>query len=86
MKRLALVCASVGLGLWTGCGAISGDDFRGGVPTRDTVALNVPGAAATGALTVSNGVQSALLGQQADTYVTTRDVTAIVNGGIVSIA
>jgi hypothetical protein len=89
MKALGVVYACVGLGIcgiWaTGCGMVNSDEFRGGVPTRDTVALNVPGAAATGALTVSNGVRSALLGQQADTYVTTRDVTAIVNGGTYSV-
>jgi hypothetical protein len=81
MKRLALVCATVGIGAWTGCGAINSDDFRDGTPTRDTVSLAVPGGSSSGALTVTNGVQSALLGEQADTYRTTVAVTGIVNGG-----
>jgi hypothetical protein len=86
MKRLSLMCASVGLIGTTlavaGCHKMDDDAFRGGVPTRETVALNVPGAPASGgALTAAGGVQSALLGQKADTYMVTRVVTAIVNGG-----
>jgi hypothetical protein len=64
-----------------GCKLDDGDEFRDGVPRRDTVALNVPGASASGALTAEGAVTSALLGEQADTYRTTRDITAIVNGG-----
>lgn len=81
MERLALVCATVGLAAAAaaGCGMVDGDDFRGGVPTRDTVSLNVPGG--TAAASTSGGVQSALLGQKAETYVTTRAVTSVVNGG-----
>jgi hypothetical protein len=93
MKRLVLVCASVGLvtAAAAGCGqGNSGDDFRGGVPTRDAVSLQVPGADATGALTIqggsgTTGVTSALLGDRADTYVTTRTITATVNGGTYSV-
>jgi hypothetical protein len=83
MERLALMCACVGMtaAAAAGCGMVDSDGFRGGVPTRDTVALRVPGADATGALTVTDGVQSALVGQKADTYVTTRAITAVVNGG-----
>jgi hypothetical protein len=66
----------------SGCGLVDADEFRSGVPTRDEVNLAVPGASASGALTAADGeVQSALLGEKADTYVTTRDITAIVNGG-----
>jgi hypothetical protein len=59
------------------------DDYRGGVPLRETVSLQVPGASASGsALTADDGVKtSALLGQKADTYTVTRVVTAVVNGG-----
>lgn len=83
MKRLASMCASVGLLVAgaAGCGKVDGDEFREGVPTRDTVALKVPGAAANGALTAEGETQSALLGVKADTYVVTRAVTAAVNGG-----
>ena len=75
------MCACVGLtaAAAAGCGMVDGDEFRGGVPTHDTVALRVPGADATGALTASEGVQSALLGQKADTYVTTRTITAVLS-------
>lgn len=58
------------------------DEYRGGVPLRETVALHVPGAADSGgALTLDDGVKSALLGQKADSYLVTRAVTVIVNGG-----
>src|SRR5262245_40704029 len=88
MRRLASVCASVGVtGLalalsLSGCKIDDGaDEFREGTPTRETVALVVPGAATQGALTAEGETQSALLGEKAKTYVTTRTITAIVNGG-----
>lgn len=83
MTRFALMCASVGVfgaAALAGCGRMDGDEFREGVPRRDTVQLLVPGATA-GALTVEGEVQSALLGERADTYVSTRAITAVVNGG-----
>jgi hypothetical protein len=86
MRRVFLMCVSMGASVAAlaamGCGRIDDSDgFRGGVPTRDTVSLRVPGADASGSLTASGAVLSALLGQKADTYVTTRDITAVVNGG-----
>lgn len=85
MKRLASMCALVGLTAafaMSGCRKDDADEYRGGVPLRETVALHVPGAADNGgALTIEGGVQSALLGQKADTYTVTRLVTAVVNGG-----
>src|SRR6185295_920147 len=61
------------------------DEYRGGVPLRETVALHVPGAADNGgALTIQGGegsVKSALVGEKAGMYVVTRLVTAVVNGG-----
>jgi hypothetical protein len=87
MKRLTSMCALVGvaaLALGTnGCRPRDdADEYRGGVPLRETVALHVPGAADNGgALTIEGGVQSALLGQKADMYTVTRLVTAVVNGG-----
>ena len=86
MKR-AWMCARVGLlgaALATaGCGKGEGDEFRGGVPTRDTVQLAVPGGPTSAALTAGGTaeVRSALLGERADTYTTTVAVTRAVNGG-----
>jgi hypothetical protein len=92
MKRLTLMCASVGLmGLalaGAGCGRMddgAGDGFRGGVPRSETVALNVPGGATSGALTADGAKQGALLGQKADLYVATRVITGIVNGGTAAV-
>jgi len=83
MTRVASMCALVGLFAGTsGCRIGDGaDDFRDGTPRRETVSLAVPGGSASGALTAEGARQSAVLGQTADTYKTTRDVTAIVNGG-----
>jgi hypothetical protein len=87
MKRLTSMCALVGVAaLALGTEACrpkdDGDEYRGGVPLRETVALHLPGAADSGgALTIEGGVQSALLGQKADTYTATRLITGVVNGG-----
>jgi hypothetical protein len=96
MKWLTSMCACVLMGMTTvvlagaGCRKAQDDAFRGGVPTREAVVLHLPGApddggGTTSATTTTTGsttaVHSALLGQQADTYTITRDVTAIVNGG-----
>lgn len=66
-----------------------GDEFRDGVPQSQDVALVVPGAASTGgALTAGDGtaaVQGALLGQQAEFYKLTRDITVVVNTGTVAV-
>ncbi len=73
------------------CGLKDGDDgFREGVPTSDAVSLKVPSGqvAASSHLTGVDGTvgtKSALLGQKADLYVTTRNVTDIVNGGTVAV-
>src|SRR6185503_10014519 len=46
------------------------------------VALQVPGATASGgALTLDDGVRSALVGQKAEMYTVTRLATGVVNGG-----
>jgi hypothetical protein len=82
MKRTLLVYGTVGLlaaGL-AGCNIIDGSDFEGSTPTAQTVALNVPGGGGTAA--AGDGIaQSALLGDEADSYKLTRAVTAVVNGG-----
>jgi hypothetical protein len=81
MKRLTSMCAVVGLAsVLAGIGCRKADDadaFRGGIPTREAVSLHVAGAPADG----TNGGVGALLGEKAGTYVVTRAVTAIVNGG-----
>jgi hypothetical protein len=68
------------------CGLQQDDGFREGVPTSDAVTLKLPGdqAVAQSALQAGDGtvgVRSALLGEQADLYTTTRAVTKVVNGG-----
>jgi hypothetical protein len=83
VMRRASMCVSVGFLLAgaAGCGIIDADEFRGGVPTREAVNLQVPGGSTSGALTAEGVTRSALLGEKADTYTTTRAITAVVNGG-----
>lgn len=90
MKRQTSMYALVGLttvvlgSSSSGCRPLDdADEYRGGVPLRETVALHVPGAPDSGgALTAEGGFRSsALLHEQADTYKLTRVVTAVVNGG-----
>src|SRR5437016_3344578 len=72
MRRVLLFFAS----LTVGCGA--GDDpYQGAVPTRDAVAINVPGAS-TG---TSSAREHALLGAQATFYTTTRQISTGINNG-----
>ena len=67
-----------------GCAPIGEDEvdqFRNGVPRAATVTMSVPGSASSGqALTVESQSQ-ALLGEKAEWYQTTRNVTVGVNGG-----
>lgn len=72
MKRFALIST---LAL-AACHS-SVDDFRSGVPSKDQVTLNVPGAAHASI----GRSQDALQGQTSDFYVLTRVATVIVNGG-----
>jgi hypothetical protein len=75
------------MALLPACGLKDDDGFREGVPASDTVSLKVPASAqamAQGYLSAGDGttgVRSALLGQTAELYNTTRAVTDIVNGG-----
>jgi hypothetical protein len=85
MKTVTSMCTLVGLLVSvvaaTGCRKLDdGDEFRGGVPTRETVALHVAGAPADGA-GPGAGATGALLAQKSDMYSVTRAVTGIVNGG-----
>jgi hypothetical protein len=79
MKRYLLVYGTIGtmaLGL-AGC-HLGDHDFEGATPTAQTVALNVPGG---GTAASSDVQQSALLGEEADSYKLTRAVTFVVNAG-----
>jgi hypothetical protein len=79
MKRYLLVYGTIGTMALSAAGCrLGNDDFEGSTPTAETVALNVPGGgtAASGDLK-----QSALLGEEADSYKLTRAVTFVVNGG-----
>ena len=61
------------------------DQFRNGVPRADTVTMRLPGGASSGqALTVESQSQ-ALLGETAEWYQTTRNVTVGVNGGALAV-
>ncbi|MES1204530.1 MAG: hypothetical protein ABUS79_01210 [Pseudomonadota bacterium] len=66
------------------------DEFREGVPLREDVTIVVPGASTQqSALTTSGGgvaeIKSALLGERADLYKLTRDITFMVNGGTAAV-
>ena len=74
----------------TACGKQDdADEFRGGVPSHEDIAMVVPGDAAAqqSALTAGGIAKTtgALLGQRADLYVTTRDITGVVNGATVAV-
>lgn len=90
MKRILAVGLTVAL---FGCGASKGtvEEFRSGIPTSDSVALNVP--ASGGALRADPGqpalktgdVEQALQGSTAATYQITRAVTVVVNAGTLTV-
>ena len=81
---LALVLVSSSL---AGCGMREddgdvADDFRNGIPRKETVELQVPGAARGQALTDGSAeIAFSVKGQTADLYNLTRAVSGIVNGG-----
>ncbi len=81
---LALPLAAAGA-----CGKADGaDEFRDGVPYREDVAMVLPGVSTQqGALTAGGvtTVRGALLGEQADSYKLTRDVTGMVNGATAAV-
>lgn len=60
-----------------------GSDFATGVPRASTVAMSIPGSDSK-ALTVESGTY-ALLGETADWYQTTRNVSFVVNAGAVAV-
>src|SRR3569623_1555618 len=71
------------------CAKDDGDDFKDGVPQSQDVALVVPGSGASGsartAADVTSAIQGRLMGEQADFYQLTRQVTGVVNGATVSV-
>lgn len=76
------------------CGRLDeADEFREGVPLHEDVTIVVPdGSARQNALTAAEGTsggivrtQSALLGERAELYKLTRDMTVMVNGGTVAV-
>ncbi len=72
MRRALLLLAL----LTVGCAA--GDDpYRAAVPTRDAVAINVPG----GSTGTSSAQEEALLGAQASFYTLTRQISTGLNNG-----
>jgi hypothetical protein len=92
MLPLLAVCLPA-LALVPACGLGQDDEFRDGVPTSDAVALKVPAGQSTtqGALSAGTSadgtvtVRGALLGDQADLYKTTREVTSVINGGTLGV-
>lgn len=62
-------------------------EYRNAIPTRETVTMKVPGAQGSGAALMATGDTSvtalALLGQTAEFYQMTRNVSRVVNGGAV---
>lgn len=89
LHRLPLALAVAAPLVAGACGRLDGgDEYRQGVPHHEDIAIVVPGGdAQTGALT-AEGVavtQGALLGEQAELYRLTRNVTAVVNGGTIAV-
>jgi hypothetical protein len=88
MLPLLAVCLPA-LALVPACGLGQDDDFRDGVPSGDSVELKVPEGQATAksALTADGmvAVRGALVGDRSDLYTVTRAVTAVVNGGTLSV-
>jgi hypothetical protein len=72
MRRVLLVLGS----LAAGCGAGS-DPYQAALPTREAVAINVPGGAGASTTSVRN---EALLGAQATFYTMTRQISTQLNG------
>ncbi len=78
MHRIRLLVLALPT-LLIACGGSSIDDMRSGIPSSDTVQLNVPKQA--GQALEMGQAQQAAQGQLAFFYVVTRGVTELVNGG-----
>jgi hypothetical protein len=77
MKRSSVLLSVSAMVALAGCVPLGDNDYQGSVPTAENVSLAVP----AGTTAASDGTtRSALLGEQADSYVLTRAVTDIVNG------
>src|SRR5262249_21838012 len=77
MHRIQLLVLALPT-LLIACGGSSIDDMRNGLPSSDTVQLNVPKSA--GQALEMGQAQQAALGQTASFYIVTRTVTELVNG------
>jgi hypothetical protein len=77
MRRVLLLIGT----LTAGCGGSGGDPYLAALPTRDAVAIRVPGAT-TG---TSGASQQGLLGTQAMFYTTTRQISTEINGDAASL-
>ncbi len=77
MKRSSVVLSVSAMLALGGCRLVD-DDWGGSTPTADNVALAVPASSTQSALTADGSKQSALLGQQADSYTLTRAVLLLV--------
>lgn len=88
-KRMLLAFGLTLSATTVACGKDAGDDFRDGVPQQQDVTLVFPTAGAqSSSLTAGDGttaVHGALLGQQADFYVLTRDITGVANGATATV-
>ncbi|HME91115.1 MAG TPA: hypothetical protein VKE49_06810 [Myxococcaceae bacterium] len=78
MHRIRLLVLALPT-LLIACGGSSIDDMRSGIPSSDTVQLNVPKPA--GQALEMGQAQQAAQGQVAFFYLVTRGVTELVNGG-----
>lgn len=90
LGRLLTMAVTTALALAApACGKADGaDGFRQGVPHHEDVTLVVPGVSTQqSALTASGAsiARAALLGEQAELYGVTRDVTSMVNDGTVAV-
>lgn len=86
MVRLAMCGAMLAA---VGCGKVDDGEFSGSVPTKETVALEVPSAAAGTATAATSSNLSvrggALLGDVAKDYVLTATVVGVVNGATAAV-
>lgn len=85
----ALLALGTALG-FAGCANVdSADEFRDGVPSHDDVVMTIPSDTAAQQSALSAGgvskTASALLGEKAELYRTTRDITVVVNGATVAV-
>ncbi len=77
-----IIAAALTLLMAAGCGAEKADGFRDGYPKSESVTMKLPGS--SGELR-GDRTRQELEGEKAMTYVLTRGVTYVVNGGAVAV-